>query len=314
MAFDLLQDFWRSLTKIDVAGVDVDRLDRDYIDAEIRERLTRALETIEGSVTKYDFSWLQKKANAAVRPDEFCITLDHGVYFNQADFHLDVSRTASTLRRTGSQHLTRQPRELLDMPSQLAALSSTLITSRKKRVVVADDGLATGQTLSMVIQRCRDYEIDVRRAVVCCNNTELTQIADSVRITSVVRRSPGRPWLNERDLYWGLPRSGLTLAAKRKASRSYGIPFSLFSRLVLQRIGIEDEADEFRIACLRANRTLWGLFEEAAGHPLFFEDCAPLRFFPDVVGYRDKRVIDFLTEMIDGVVDADDLDETVTEL
>jgi hypothetical protein len=309
VAFDLLQDFWRALPKLDIAGIDLAHVDREYVDVEIRERLTTALETLEGSVSRYDFIWLEKKANSTVREDEFCIALDHGIYFSKADFLLDVSRTAANLRRTGSQYLTRLPRELLDMPSQLAALSSRLATSRKRRVVIADDGLATGQTLSMVIQRCRDYDIEVRRAIVCCNNTELTRIDDSVKISSIVRHSPGRPWLNERDLYWGLPRSGLTLATKTKASRSYSIPYSLTTRLVIQRIGVEDEANEFRISCLRANRKLWAMFEKAAGHPLFFEDCPPLRFFPDVLGYRDKRVVDLLTELIDGTIVADDLEE-----
>lgn len=300
MAFDLLQDFWVSMEDLDVSGVDVRLIDRELVDKEIRARLTSDLDAVEGPVAPYDYTWLRQKASAAIRPDEYCITLDHQVYFVDADFALDLSRTAPNMHRTGSQHLTRRPRDMTDLPAQLAALSSRLATSRTSRVVVADDGLSTGQTLSTVISRCKDYGIDVRRAIVCCNNTELTQLKNSVKVSAIIKRNVGRPWLNERDLYWGLPRSGLTLAPLTKRGRAYSIPFSVNAKLVQQRICVEDDVDEFRLSCLRATKSLWSIFEDVAGHPLTCEDCPPLRFIPDIVGDRHRRVIDLLTDLIDG--------------
>jgi hypothetical protein len=299
MGFDLLQDFWPSASQLEVAGVDPDRLDRKLVDSHIRVPLTAELDAVAGSVAAYDFSWLRQKTARMVRDDEFCITLDHGVYFSQADFELDLSRTAPDLRHTGSENLARLPRDIEDLPTQLAHLRSDLSTSHKKHVVVADDGISTGTTLKMVISRCQDYDIDVRRAVVCCNNLYLSTVG-SVKVQSIIRRSPGRPWLNERDLYWGLPRSGLTLAP-----RGYSIPFSVDVQFVRQRIGVQSHAQEFRSACLRANIRLWELFEEQAEGPLFCRDCRPLGLIPDLLEQRsprsgDLRVIDLLHELLAG--------------
>jgi hypothetical protein len=299
MGFDLLQDFWPSLSELEVEGVDPARLDRGLVDSHIRVPLTAELEAVAGPVDAYDFEWLRQKTAHAVKGDEFCITLDHGVYFSEADFELDLSRTAPDLRHTGSESLTRLPRDIQDLPTQLAHLRSDLSTSHKRHVVVADDGISTGKTLRMVIERCQDYDIDVRRAVVCCNNLHLPTVGP-VKVHSIVRQSPGRPWLNERDLYWGLPRSGLTLAP-----RGYGIPFSVDAHFVRQRIGVQNHAEEFRVACLRANIRLWELFEEQANRRLYCRDCPPLRLIPNLLEHRslrlgEPRVVDLLEELLAG--------------
>jgi hypothetical protein len=91
----------------------------------------------------------------------------------------------------------------------------------------------------------------------------------------------------------------LTFAPKPKTGCTYSIPFSAYSRLVQQRIGIEDGIDEFRDACLGANIKLWSLFEEQVGHELVCEDCPPLRFISDFLKQKNKRVVDLLTDLLD---------------
>ncbi len=298
MAFDLLQDFWPSLSQIGIAGLSPAALDADVVENDVRDPLRAALDDAIGPVDSYDFQWLRDRAADIRRDDEFCITLDHGAYFVDADFQLDLSRTAPDLRHTGSESLNREPRETEDIPTQLAKLGSDLSTSRKRRIVLTDDGISTGTTLRMVLELCGDYGIDVRRIVVCCDHLPLESIGQ-VKVHSILKRSPGRPWLNERDLYWGLPRSGLTLAP-----HGHSIPFSLDARFVRERIGVESRIEEFRSACLRANIRLWELFEQQTG-TLHFEDCPPLRMVPRLLGHRHERhgpirVVDVLTELLEG--------------
>jgi hypothetical protein len=311
VAFDLLQDFWPSLAELEINGVDPAGLDVDLIDNDVRIPLTAVLDEVAGPVDTYDFKWLRSRIAEMIREDEFCITLDHGIYFPRADFQLDLSRTAPDLRHTEGDNLARLPRDVEDLPTQLAHLRSALSTRRIRRVVLADDGISTGKTLGMVISRCRDYDIDVRRVVVCCNNMGLRSI-DGVRVLPIVKQTPGRPWLNERDLYWGLPRSGVTLAA-----RGYSIPFSADSRFVRQRIGVESQVDEFRAACLRANIRLWELFEkQAGGRRLYCEDCSSLRLIPSLLEQRharhgNTRVVELLARLLEGS-DALDFDAPMT--
>ena len=302
MGFDLLRDFQVALNTLDIEGVDVDGLDRKQIENEVCTPMIKALKGAAGSVYAYPLDWLRAQAQNEVKSSEFCITLDHRVYFSEAAFELDVTRAASDIHRIGSKYLVRRPRKRSDsLPSQFRRLRQVFDASKATRAVLADDGLSTGETLRMVIDLCRTHEIPLRRIIVCCNNTYEHQLElGGLRIASIIKGTLGRPWINERDLYWGLPRSGLSFAPDLSDKQIYGIPFSATRRLVRQRIGVRDDIDDFYSKCLRANQLLWELFESNAGRELFFEDCPPLRFMPDILERRGERVVDLLGRLADG--------------
>jgi hypothetical protein len=151
----------------------------------------------------------------------------------------------------------------------------------------------------MVIDECLRSRLSVDRVVVCCNNIPNLREIHGVRVDSIVAPRDDVPWLNERDLYWGLPRAGLSFAPKG-STRTYGVPFTAKLDLVTQRIGIEDRAREFRAACLNVNIALWEYFERIANRPLRCEDCPPLSFVPEILHMRDRRIVDLLQELAGG--------------
>lgn len=309
MGFDLLRDFWESMKGLDVAGVDVTKLPRQEIDDEVLVPMVRALRTATAHVDLFPIADLRKKTHAIIPRGEFCVTLDRRVYFTEADYELDLTRVASNIGQTGSQYFVRRPRrQQHSLPAQLHTLRTELSarkpsarakSSRQPRIVLADDGISTGETIVIVISECRKLGIEVDRVVVCCNNTPLRQLS-GVAVQSIVPSKTSRPWLNERDLYWGLPRTGLSFAPDPDLEQVYGIPFTINTQLVQQRIGIEVRVERFRENCLRINRVLWNIFERAAGGPLSCESCPPLRFVPTVADRRNLRVIDLLDELIAG--------------
>lgn len=304
MSFDLLQDFWLSLDSLEISGVAVEALAsqrRGIIDETVRRPMHGLLREAAGEpVATYTPEWLQRQARADIRYGEFCVTLDHKVYFAMADYELDVTRAASDYAKTGSQNFVRRPRKQGDtLERQIRSLRRELDRSGTPGIVLADDGLATGGTIDLVVAACRSQRIRVDRIVVCCNNNVLDFVR-GIAVEAIVPRTPHRPWLNERDLYWGLPRSGLSLAPPLSQQHVYGIPFTFNTKLVGQRIGIEDGIAEFRVAALEINQVLWSLFEDVAGTELYCEDCPPLRFVPDILGYKRERVTTFLDRLVGG--------------
>lgn len=300
VGFDLLRDFWAVLPGLAIDGLDVARLDRAYIDKAVREPMLRAFEIAEYRVYPWEFEWLRERAKQAIEPGEMCVTLDRGEYFTNADYQLDLTRTVSDLTRTGSQHLRRLPRDRRNsLKKQLSDVRGIYIKRRSSPIVLTDDGVSTGQMLSMVLEECASRDIPISRIVVCCSNSYIEPLHPT-DIESLIPKSPGRPWLNERDLYWGLPRSGLSFIPESVLnwrSSVYGVPFTSDVRLVRQRIGIEDGAEEFRVANLAANSTLWSHFERVADRKLYCEDCPPLRFVGDVMKRPQTRVLDLIGEL-----------------
>jgi len=309
-SFDLLRDFWFAARDLDIRGVKPESLDPVHIDQTVRGPMDHAFAEVDYALFSWEMDAMRREIEMLIGDDEFCVTLDHGVYFPNASFHLDLTRTVSDVGHTGSQYFRRRPRHRGNsLEEQLLDLRRNLRRQRVGKIVLADDGISTGKMLRTVSEACRRVSIRIDRMVVCCNKTEVSDF-DGIAISSVVPHHPDRPWLNERDLYWGFPRAGLPLAPENGQDLVYALPFSWNSRLIQQRIGIEDRVDEFRRACLHANRALWLEFERLAGDELVCESCPPLRFVPEVLGKVAVRVVDLLDDLIAG--NDLDLEDTVS--
>jgi hypothetical protein len=84
-------------------------------------------------------------------------------------------------------------------------------------------------------------------------------------------------WLSERDLYWGLPRSGLSFSLSDEMNPVYGIPYTISTAMVEERIGIMgDAATWFREQCIRSNIAFWELLEHFHNRELLIKDCQRL--------------------------------------
>jgi hypothetical protein len=293
MGYDLLLDFWDSFSNLEITGAQPAKIDPRAIEAHVREPMFEALRAAAGPLAQYDLGRLREQASGLGAHGEFWVTLDHKVYFRSADYELDQTRTADDYTRLGTRSLRRRPRaDTDDLQTQVARLAVAFRESGATMVVVADDGICSGHTMSRVVEACAARELPLTRVVVCCNNTDHRDF-HGVPVESIVKHTPNRAWLNERDLYWGLPRSGIPLATMPGS----GIPFSIDPLRVTQRIEVEDQVEAFRSSCLRANAELWRQLEHTAGRVLTCEDSPLLRFVPDVLGLRKESVVALLERL-----------------
>lgn len=293
MGYDLLLDFWQAFSLMEVRGLRAEKADARAIEESVRQPMFDALTQASGPLARYELELLREQASALMTYDEFWATLDHRVYFARAGFELDQTRTADDFRRLGTKSLRRRPRaDKEDLHAQVERLAGVFDASRAAALVISDDGIVSGQTMSRVVAACLERGLPVRRVVVCCNNSEHREFK-GVPIESIVKYTFDRAWLNERDLYWGLPRSGIPLASLPGT----GIPFSIDPLRVTQRFEIDDPLDTFRTACLRINAELWRQLERAAGRALKCEDSPVLRFLPEEFNLRGQRVVDVLERL-----------------
>jgi hypothetical protein len=298
---DLLCDFWISLSELRLAGVDPSQLDLQLIEADVvRPMIGSLLKEADIEVSEYATDWLRWRANTAVPDSEFLVTLDRGSYFNKSACLFDITRSVSSLQRSWSQVFAHRPREPhKSLIRQVEDLKEKLDEVGKSAVILADDGISTGGTLRGVARGCSDAGIAVDRVVVGCNNTGIRHIIGAP-VTSLIPSHLGRPWLNERDLYWGLPRTGFSVELQQSGGHLYGVPFTATNYSVRERIGIDKDPESFRAACLRNNVTLWRYFESVAGRDLYFEDCPQLAYLPEQLGLKEVRVVGLLEELSTG--------------
>jgi len=293
MGFDLLLDFWDSFSALEIRDAQPAKVDPRAIEDSVRKPMLDALRAAAGPLAQYELGRLRERASEHEAYGEFWATLDHKVYFQDADYELDQTRTADDFRRLGTRSLRRRPRAVTDdLHTQVARLADVFRESGATAVVVADDGIGSGHTMSRVVEACIARDLPLTRVVVCCNNTDHRDF-QGVPVESLVKHTPNRAWLNERDLYWGLPRSGIPLASMPGT----GIPFSIDPLRVTQRIEVEDHVDAFRSSCLLANAELWRQLERTAGRELTCEDSPLLRFVPDVLRLPKESVVDLLERL-----------------
>lgn len=293
MGYDLLLDFWESFAGIEIVDARPTKVDRRAVERAVREPMFDALRAAAGPLAQYEPARLREQASDRKGYGEFWATLDHKVYFQDADYELDQTRTAEDFTRLGTKSLQRRPRaDTDDLETQVARLAGVFEASHATALVVSDDGIGSGHTMSRVVEACLARDLPLTRVVVCCNNTDHTNFL-GVPISSIVRHKSNRAWLNERDLYWGLPRSGIPLASMPGT----GIPFSIDQLRVIQRIEVEDQVDTFRTSCLMANAELWRQLERTAGRVLTCEDSPLLRFVPDVLKLPKEPVVGLLERL-----------------
>lgn len=293
MGYDLLLDFWDSFSGLEIVGAQPAKVDPRAIEDSVREPMFEALRAAAGPLAQYELGRLREQASEHKTYGEFWVTLDHKVYFQEADYELDQTRTADDFTRLGTKSLRRRPRaDTDDLQMQVARLAVAFGEGHATTVVVADDGIGSGHTMSRVVEACIARDLPLTRVVVCCNNTDHRDF-HGVPVESIVKHNPNRAWLNERDLYWGLPRSGIPLASMPGT----GIPFSIDPLRVTQRIEVEDHVDAFRSSCLLANAELWRQLERTAGRVLTCEDSPLLRFVPDVLRLRKESVVELLERL-----------------
>jgi hypothetical protein len=163
--------------------------------------------------------------------------------------------------------------------------------------VLCDDGIGTGRSVRSILDIMSDLQLDVTRIYVLVNPACLTNVG-GVEVTTLIDTPSDVLWLSERDLYWGLPRSGISLTPMDICDTTWGVPYTADRELVETRIGLQGQAAvDFRTRCLALNRDFWALLEQHHNRHLFVDECPRLSFFADQLGLAGIRIVDLLDDI-----------------
>ena len=306
--FVLLEDFWQAydLFVHKIVGLD------DVLRARVVEPMRAALAR---SVSELNIVHSRDIRSLVARLDQdsqFVITMDGGTFFRRADFSIEITRATYKVDRVSRGsffRLARAGRPLLNQQG-IQALTRYEEFGDDRPIVLCDDGVGTGRSLRHILDIMNDLQLEVQSIYVLVNPSGLTSVG-GVPIITLVDTPPDVLWLSERDLYWGLPRSGISLAPGDLCDTTWGVPYTADLELVRARLGLDGEpAAAFRTACLELNREFWALLEQHHNRPLLVDECPRLAFFGERLGLSGVRVADLLADIAPDDFRLDDLTTT----
>lgn len=278
MRFLLLKDFFASYSDFEFRGDGIS----DRIEAEVLRPMRSALSGSASELIERDLEDIHASTRLVAKSNEFIVSMDGGVCFPHADARLDVTRTAFELA-----HVVRGPYIRRSRHGEPAFAEQGLRLRRRyeaeghhRPVTLCDDGISTGRSLEHVLGFLSDLELEVRRIIVLANPNQITSVR-SVPITTLYPNLDDYEWLNERDLFWGLPRSGVSIAPRHGTVPTCGVPYTFDPLIAAARIGLGDEAADFCNTARELNIRLWEILDEHHGQPLRISDCTRLDFLSD---------------------------------
>jgi hypothetical protein len=268
--------------------------DSAWLEPQVLSPMVEALRVAVAALEIHELSALRSRTASALGDSYFSITLDGGTYFDHCDYHLDMTRACR--RYTDKYGKYRVPR--VDTSSLLQQLAHLRRYYRQagasKPIALCDDGIGTGDSMALTVACLSQLGLHPSRLFVLLNPAGVHSIKDVDVETLLDPEETDYNWLSERDLYWGLPRSGLSLVPVHSLQPVYGIPYTIDTAMVTRRIGLDREpAVAFRAANLEYNAIFWEQLESERGRPFTFWDCARLRFLGDQVN-PNTRIVDYL--------------------
>jgi hypothetical protein len=268
----------------------------------LRVRITEALSAL-CQVEAFELDTLREMTNRKRSSDEFVLTLDGGTYFKEYDFSFAMTRAVTRLSDVERGRMIRVAREGFgQFWTQVAMLRREYEESGKTTIVICDDGIDTGKSLSEVVRQLMAQYLEVGGLRVLLNPHAISEL-EGVAVESIVPPEVSL-WTHERDLFWGSPGGGVSLISGNNVNQLCGIPYSLTSSLtsslLKKRLGLAaDSLSELRNELLIVNREFWNLLSRAAGRPLRLRDAKRLIWAKDLNSdFSDKteivHVIDWL--------------------
>ena len=288
----LLLDFQFAYDNFALKVIDID----DQLSLKVVEPMQAAISDCVKSVQTFDLSSIRARTRPYAQSGYFLITLDGGSYFNTFDYNFEITRSTFFLEHAANGPYFRLPRDvgpqLIQQGLQLRQIYQEVGSS--KPIVLCDDGIGTGKSLGQIIDILENLNLHVHKIIVLLNPSRLHQIGE-VDVETIIDIEEPYIWLSERDLYWGLPRSGLSFSKPDQVRPIFGIPYTIDKAMVESRIGIKGEAASwFRMQCLRLNAIFWEYLEHHHNRSLEIEDCARISFLAEEIAPAATRVVDFL--------------------
>lgn len=233
-------------------------------------RSTVVLETHElGNIRS-----LLKPQNAT---DEFVITLDNGTYFSKFDYDFSMTRAHMKLHTIYDSTSIRIAREGYGaFWSQVAALRSKFENTEQARVIICDDGIDSGKSLRELIECLKEQGILIREIRTYLNTHGISEI-ENVPVVST-HTDTNFIWSHERDLFWGTPGGGVSVANSKNHNVIRGVPYTISNQLLRHRMGISGDVTQLRNSILDVNLEFWHLLSDAASRPIRLRDIPRLEW------------------------------------
>jgi hypothetical protein len=271
----------------------------DWIRNDVVEPLHRALEEALPRVTIRSAAEIRHAIRQCTGlNDHYRVTVDGQSYFRgHVDF--DLTRIAPSrgelLRGPYERGLRHSDSSVYLRGNRVVAQYRS--TGGDRPIAVCDDGISTGRSMKEVVINLKDHGVTPALIVVLVNPRSIKQI-EGVKVINLFDCEAHSAWLNERDLYWGLPRSGVSMRGAREDSHNIGVPYSLAVELLTSRIGISpDAAASLRPKILEVNQIFWQRLEEAYGQKLCLRDSLRLQGLTERLDFDDGRIVGIIREV-----------------
>jgi len=288
--FLLIEDFRLSLQK---APFRIDRLEETDEVLSIAQDMHAHLDRCTRKLELIQVSDIWSSLREFIDPQsDYVVSLDGDFLIRDPDAMIEITRAARSIEEAENAMFVRIPRSIgTGVLGQVKYIEHQFHLSEKERVVLFDDGLGTGKSMKRIIELLNEVHILPDRVVVLANPHCHSQI-DGIPVKSVFSVPPSSAWLNERDLYWGLPRSGVSLIPRGKSVGLGGVPYTSSKILIQNRIGLhENYADQFYVAALQTNARLWSTIDHAHARKYPFRDCPRLAVYAEARGIDPDRSI-----------------------
>lgn len=293
--FVLLNDFEVAYDRFSLKVVDA----TPHLEAAILLPMRAALKAVVADLQEYSQKRMQELIHAANLGPCYLLTLDGGSYFRDHDFSIEVTRACYRLKDIRGGPMFRLPRspghQLVQQAMRLR--EHYIHTGESRKVVLCDDGIGTGRSLESIVGLIRDVHLAISEIVVLVNPSQrrrVSHIDSHIDVRTLIQVETPFIWLSERDLFWGLPRSGLSFTGTHELSVEAGIPYTIDVPMVMQRIELaEDQAVEFRRRALELNVLFWEMIEDNERRELRIADCPRLQVLEQVT-HPETRIVDFL--------------------
>jgi hypothetical protein len=274
--FILLCDFLDSFSKMKFD------IDHDIIMSDIILPFRENLKKFIPNLMLIELDEIRKQIARKVDERYFVITMDDGTYFQNFDFNFNITRTAYEIAnvksgpyfripRTQGRNIISQGQLLLDLYTKLG---------NKKPIALCDDGVGTGGSLKKILNILNELKIHPTKLFVYLNPNNLDSIGNN-DIDTIFKIEEPYNWLSERDLFWGIPRSGVNCKINIK-DKDYqvGIPYTIDRDMIINRIAdFGYKTDYFRELCLNINIELWGRVQSMINKDLLMKDFDRLNAF-----------------------------------
>jgi hypothetical protein len=295
--FILLNDFYDSFNRMDFAN----RVNKNYLENKIINPFRFRISQLISNIKSFELDYIRSEIQKEINKRYFIITMDDGSYFVNFDYNFNITRTAYSMEHIKTGPYFRIPRDNdRDIISQGQNLYDKYIRNgNQKPIALCDDGVGTGKSLEKILNILDQLKINVAKIFVLLNPNNINSICNN-DIETILPIDEKFAWLSERDLFWGLPRSGVTCSISGENDKIItGIPYTIDSDMVINRIAnFGNKTHEFRITCIKYNIILWEFIENELKQKICINNIPRLQGFGCMLGISNQRLVDYLHKIM----------------